>query len=124
MARRPMPDEIQDDVTRLKDELAAAKATIASLSSNLKNEAVGRTQDAIHSAVDATASRVNSTVESISSAASTVGERTAAAARTGMDGVTSATSEIEAFARRNPIAALASAFMVGIVIGMASRPRS
>jgi ElaB/YqjD/DUF883 family membrane-anchored ribosome-binding protein len=101
-----------DEISKLREDVANLKDTIARIASQASTEAV-------------------KTVRNLAqSAASQVGSATSGVADTGSELASSAkehaktfTSELEAMARRNPLGTMAGALLIGVVIGMISRGR-
>ena len=98
--------------TSIADELANLKETVANLVSSLGSGAVKTMKDA------------GDTV------ATQVGNATSGAIQAGADAATYAgaqaktfASEIEGFARRNPLGAMGAALAVGVLVGMIGRSR-
>jgi ElaB/YqjD/DUF883 family membrane-anchored ribosome-binding protein len=106
-------NSIHDDIQSLKSDLAALKESIASLTSTAATSTMGMASDA--------ASKVS---EKVSDAATLIAEKSSDMASVASQGAKSLSVEVEDLTRRNPLAALASAVVVGLLIGMASRGRS
>jgi ElaB/YqjD/DUF883 family membrane-anchored ribosome-binding protein len=107
------PDSIKDDIQSLKSDLLSLKESLASLTSTAATNTMGLASDA--------ASKVTDTV---SDAASLIAEKSSNMASVASKGAQSLSVEVEDLTRRNPLAALAGAVVIGLLIGMASRGRS
>ena len=106
-------DSMNEDILSLKADLASLKESIASLTSNAANSTLGMASDA--------ASKVS---ETVSDAASALAEKSSNMASVATKGAQSLSVEVEDLTRRNPLAALAGAVVLGLLLGMASRGRS
>jgi ElaB/YqjD/DUF883 family membrane-anchored ribosome-binding protein len=106
-------DSMNEDIQSLKTDLASLKESIASLTSSAATTTMGMASDA--------ASKVS---ETVSDAASVIAEKSSNMASVATKGAQSLSVEVEDLTRRNPLAALAGAVVLGLLIGMASRGRS
>lgn len=107
------PDSMNQDILALKADLASLKESIASLTSNAATSTLGVASDA--------ASKVS---ETVSDAASAIAEKSSSMASAATKGAQSLSVEVEDLTRRNPLAALAGAVVLGLLLGMASRGRN
>jgi ElaB/YqjD/DUF883 family membrane-anchored ribosome-binding protein len=101
------------DMARLQEELAALKSTVASLIAEVK----GGTAKTLRVAGDLVSHKVES-------AGHMAMEKGSALAETATERAQSLASELEVWARRRPLSAIAGAMLAGIVIGMLGRRRS
>jgi ElaB/YqjD/DUF883 family membrane-anchored ribosome-binding protein len=110
---RMSSNSINDDIQSLKSDLASLKESIASLTATAATSTMGMASDA--------ASKVS---EKVSDAATLIAEKSSSMASVATEGAKSLSAEVEDLTRRNPLAALASAVVLGLLLGMASRGRS
>jgi ElaB/YqjD/DUF883 family membrane-anchored ribosome-binding protein len=104
---------LQQDVAKLREDMAAIQQTLAKFASEAKGEAIK------------TAKNVGSAVASqAGDAASQVGEVAAEYAAAASQQVKTFASEMENMARRNPLGTIGATLLVGVVIGMMSRGRA
>jgi ElaB/YqjD/DUF883 family membrane-anchored ribosome-binding protein len=104
---------LDDDMNKLRREMASLKDNVARLASQLGDEAVKAARNVSQA--------VSAQVGSAASGAVDVGSELASSAK---QHAKSFASELEGMARRNPLGTIAGALVVGIVIGMMSRGRS
>lgn len=117
---RPKPSETRNSAaslstSQLLQQLKQAQATIDELKESLSQVA--------RRSGDAASAAMSSASESVSRAAADVSGKAAAAAQSAAQGASTMGAEIEGFTRRNPVAALAAALCMGLVIGIATRDR-
>ena len=105
-------DSMNQDIMSLKADLASLKESIASLTSNAATTTLGMASDA--------ATKVS---ETVSDAATAIAEKSSNMASVATKGAQSLSVEVEDLTRRNPLAALAGAVVLGLLLGMASRGR-
>ncbi len=106
-------DSLQQDVAKLREDMAAIQQTLAKFASEAKGEAIK------------TAKNVGSAVASqAGDAASQVGEVAAEYAAAATQQVKTFASEMENMARKNPLGTIGATLLVGVVIGMMSRGRA
>ncbi len=109
----PNDERMNEDIKSLREELQTLKNSMAAVSSHAASSTMGMASDA--------AAAVSSKV---SDAASMISGKTADVASAASSGVQSLSGEIEVMTRRNPLAALAGAAVLGMLIGMMSRGRN
>ena len=98
-------DSLQQDVAKLREDMAAIQQTLAKFASEAKGEAIK------------TAKNVGSAV---AAQAGDAAEYAAAATQQ----VKTFASEMENMARKNPLGTIGATLLVGVVIGMMSRGRA
>jgi ElaB/YqjD/DUF883 family membrane-anchored ribosome-binding protein len=101
------------NMARLQEELAALKSTVASLLA----EAKGGAAKTLRAAGDLVSHKVGS-------ASHVAVEKSSALAESATGRVQSLALELEIWARRRPLSAIAGAMLAGILIGMLGRRRS
>jgi hypothetical protein len=101
------------DLARVQEELAALKSTVAALIA----EARGGAAKTLRAAGDL----VSHKVEAAGHIAAAKGS---ALAETASERAQGLAAELESFARRRPLSAIAAAMLAGVVIGMLGRRRS
>jgi ElaB/YqjD/DUF883 family membrane-anchored ribosome-binding protein len=104
---------LDDDMNKLRREMASLKDNVARLASQLGDEAVKAARNVSQA--------VSSQVGGAASGVVGVGSELASSAK---QHAKTFASELEGMARRNPLGTIAGALVVGIVIGMMSRGRS
>ena len=109
------PDErtLQDDVDKLRADIASLRDSLARVVTGAAGEATKTVQDAAQGAAAQTGATAQNLADS--------GLNLAASAK---EQAISLAGELEAFARRNPLGAIGGALLVGMVLGMMSRGRS
>jgi ElaB/YqjD/DUF883 family membrane-anchored ribosome-binding protein len=105
-------DSLRDDMAQLRTDLAGIKDTIA----RFVNESSGEAASTAKKVGEAVATQVGA-------AASTVAEAGSEMASSAKEQVKTFASELERFARRQPLGALAGALFVGVVVGFMTRGR-
>jgi ElaB/YqjD/DUF883 family membrane-anchored ribosome-binding protein len=105
-------DNLADDMSRLRADVASLRDTLARL--------VSQGGEAARTARQAG----ESLVSHVGAAASDMAEAGSSMAASAKDGAQSAVSELEATVRRNPLGALAGALLVGVILGMMTRGRN
>jgi len=116
----PSPTSISAAVDKVTDQVSSSIGTVGDKLSEAANNATQYASDVGDSVSrtarqmgESVASRVEELADSGADAASAVGGQ-----------VKTFASEIEAFGRKNPLGAIASALLVGVVIGMLGRRRN
>ena len=106
-------DSLKDDVTKLREDMAAIQKTLAKFASEAGNEAVK------------TAQNVGSAMASqVGDMANQVGETASEYAAAATQQAKTFASEIETMARKNPLGTIGATLVVGVIIGMMSRGRA
>src|SRR5262249_10088242 len=105
-------DRLNEDVQRLRRDVASLTDTLTRVASRLGDEAVKTVRDA-----------GQSFSAQGGSAAGAVGDATSDLASSAKEHAKTFASELEGMARRNPLGTIAGALLVGVVIGMMSRGR-
>jgi ElaB/YqjD/DUF883 family membrane-anchored ribosome-binding protein len=106
-------DSLADDMTKLREDMARMTETLSKFASEAGGEAAK------------TARTVGAAVASqVGSAASSVAGGAADAMNAASEHAKTFASELEGFARRQPLGALAGALVVGVVVGLMSRGRA
>jgi len=106
-------DSLNDDVAKLREDMAAIQKTLSKFASEAGNEAVK------------TAQNVGSAVASqVGDVASQVGAAASEYASSASQQVKTFASEMENMARKNPLGTIGATLLVGVVIGMMSRGRA
>ena len=108
----PGRDRLNEEVQRLRRDVASLTDTLTRLASHVGDEAVQTVRDAGQSFSAQVGSAAGAMADASSDLASSAKEHAKTFA-----------SELEGMARRNPIGTIAGALVVGIVIGMMSRGR-
>ncbi|HKG72847.1 MAG TPA: hypothetical protein VKA79_01285 [Aestuariivirgaceae bacterium] len=98
------------DIARLQEELASLRLTVASLMA----EAKGGAAKTLRAAGDLVSHKVGAVGQAAAEKTSSVAEITAERAQ-------GLISELEIWARRRPLSAIAGAMLAGIIIGMLGR---
>jgi ElaB/YqjD/DUF883 family membrane-anchored ribosome-binding protein len=98
--------------TSIADELATLKETVANLVSSLGSGAVKTMKDAGDSVATQVGNATSGAIQAGADAATYAGEQAKTFA-----------SEIEGFARRNPLGAMGAALAVGVLVGIIGRSR-
>ena len=106
-------DGLDETVSELRRDLASLKDDLARLASQVSGEAA----KTIRNVGERVASQVGG-------AASGVADASFDFASSANEHAKTLTSELEGMARRNPLNTIASALLVGVIIGMMSRGRS
>jgi ElaB/YqjD/DUF883 family membrane-anchored ribosome-binding protein len=96
----------------IADELANLKETVANLASSLSSGAVKTMKDAGDSVATQVGNATSGAIQAGADAATYAGEQAKTFA-----------SEIEGFARRNPLGAMGAALAVGVLVGIIGRSR-
>lgn len=105
-------DAAKDDLKQLREDFAGLSATLTRFISESSGEAA------------TTAKKVGSVVsEQLGVAASGVAQASADMAANASEQVKTFASELEGFAKRQPLGALAGALLAGVVIGLVTRGR-
>jgi ElaB/YqjD/DUF883 family membrane-anchored ribosome-binding protein len=106
-------DSLNQDVAKLREDMAAIQKTLSKFASEAGNEAVK------------TAQNVGSAVTSqMGDVAQQVGETASEYASAATQQVKTFASEVETMARKNPLGTIGATLLVGVVIGMMSRGRA
>ena len=106
-------DSLNQDVAKLREDMAAIQKTLSKFASEAGNEAVK------------TAQNVGSAVASqVGDMANQVGETASEYAAAATQQAKTFASEIEVMARRNPLGTIGATLVVGVLIGMMSRGRA
>ena len=117
-------DSLGQDMTKLREDMAAIQQTLSKFMSESGNEAYKTARNvgsAVASQVGGVASDVASQVGDVASdMANKAGEMANSAAAQAK----TFASEMENMARRNPLGTIGAAVLVGVVIGMMSRSRA
>ena len=98
--------------TTFAEELASLKETVANLVSSVSSGAVKTMKDAGDTVATQVGNATSGAIQAGADAATYAGEQAKTFA-----------SEIEGFARRNPLGAMGAALAVGILVGMIGRSR-
>jgi hypothetical protein len=106
-------DNLAEDMTRLRGDVARIQKALAKFASELS----GETASTVSNVGQAVANEVGS-------AASGLADAGADMASSAKDQVKTFASKVEAMARRNPVGTLAGTLVVGLIIGVMSRGRS
>jgi ElaB/YqjD/DUF883 family membrane-anchored ribosome-binding protein len=106
-------DSLNDDVAKLREDMAAIQKTLSKFASEAGNEAVKTAQN-VGSAV---ASQVGDVASQVGAAASEYASQASQQVKT-------FASEMETMARKNPLGTIGATLLVGVVIGMMSRGRA
>jgi ElaB/YqjD/DUF883 family membrane-anchored ribosome-binding protein len=106
-------DSLNDDVAKLREDMAAIQKTLAKFASEAGGEAMK------------TARNVGSAVSSqMGDVAQQVGETASEYASAATQQVKTFASEMETMARKNPLGTIGATLVVGVLIGMMSRGRA
>ena len=105
-------DQLNEDVQRLRRDVASLTDTLSRLASQVSGEAAKTVREA-----------GQSFSTQVSSAAGAVADASSDLASSAKEHAKTFASELEGMARRNPLGTIAGALLVGIVIGMMSRGR-